>query len=340
MTVRFGKRLAMASALRRKAPQQTSSVRFGPDVVGQGLQLLGTQRLRGDVDEVGLGAVAVLPVHIGAGREGEAFQLGHRRGQHLGVVFLVDHPLAEAVLLQQAGRQAVVAEAAAALPAGGLGDAAGIFAVDDLLQARNDVGVAVLAQLDHDPAAAHLVGDGAGGAGASKGVEDKIAGIGRDVQNALEQALWLWRREDVISTKDPRDLLLCLVVVADLLVQPNRVSAQARRASERNRFRNGNVRRRSCPTRFGCRAPVRRTVSFENAPPPIGPGGDSTSPMRARRPRTCHPPYGFAVPLDRDCRQAPRGSLSGFLKSASLCFVVRTTWLRFHFAISRAYTST
>jgi hypothetical protein len=40
------------------------------------------------------------------------------------------------------------------------------------------VGVAVLAQLDHDPATAHLVRDRAGGAGASEGVEDEIAGIG------------------------------------------------------------------------------------------------------------------------------------------------------------------
>ena len=56
----------------------------------------------------------------------------------------------------------------------------GSCAVDDLLQARNDVRVAVLAQFDHDPAAAHLVGDRAGGAGASEGVENQVAGIGGD----------------------------------------------------------------------------------------------------------------------------------------------------------------
>ncbi len=66
----------------------------------------------------------------------------------------------------------IVAEAAAAFPADGLRDAAGIFAVDHFLQARNDMGVAVLAQLHHDPAATHLVGDCTGGAGASEGVED------------------------------------------------------------------------------------------------------------------------------------------------------------------------
>ncbi|EGQ64137.1 hypothetical protein GGI1_23706, partial [Acidithiobacillus sp. GGI-221] len=45
---------------------------------------------------------------------------------------------------QQRGSQVVVAEAAATLPVHGLGNAAGVLAVDHLLQARNDVGVAVL----------------------------------------------------------------------------------------------------------------------------------------------------------------------------------------------------
>jgi hypothetical protein len=42
--------------------------------------------------------------------------------------------------------------------------------------------VAVLAKLHHDPAAAHLVGDGAGGAGAGEGVEDEVIGVGGDSQ--------------------------------------------------------------------------------------------------------------------------------------------------------------
>ncbi len=74
----------------------------------------------------------------------------------------------------------VVAETAAALPGRRFTNTALIFAVDDFLQARNDVGVAVLAQLDHDPAATHLVGDGAGGAGTGEGVEDEVAGVGGD----------------------------------------------------------------------------------------------------------------------------------------------------------------
>ena len=105
------------------------------------------------------------------------FQLAQRLGQHGGVVFLVDDPVAPLVLFQQRRREAVVAEAAAAFPVHGLRDAAGVFAVDDLFQARNDVRVAVLAQLHHDPAAAHLVGHRAGGAGTGEGVEDEVAGV-------------------------------------------------------------------------------------------------------------------------------------------------------------------
>ncbi len=119
-----------------------------------------------------------------AGRVAEAFELAQRLGQHLGVVVLVDHPLAPAILLQQARREAAIAEAATALPADGLGDPALVFAVDDFLQPRNDVGVAVLTQFDHDPAAAHLVRDSAGGAGAGEGVEDEVVWVCGDMDNS------------------------------------------------------------------------------------------------------------------------------------------------------------
>ena len=62
----------------------------------------------------------------------------------------------------------VKSEPAAALPVHGLADTAMILAVDDFFQARNNVRMAVLAQLDHDPATAHLVRDSAGGTGAGE----------------------------------------------------------------------------------------------------------------------------------------------------------------------------
>ena len=66
----------------------------------------------------------------------------------------------------------VVAEAAAAFPAGGFGDAAGVLAVDDLLHPRDDR-MAVVAKLDHDPATAHLVSDGSRRPGTGERVETK-----------------------------------------------------------------------------------------------------------------------------------------------------------------------
>ena len=74
-------------------------------------------------------------------------------------------------LLRKRGRKPVVAETAAALPAYAAGDAARVLTIDHLAEAGDDVGVGVLAELDHDPAAAHLVGDRAGCAGAGEGVE-------------------------------------------------------------------------------------------------------------------------------------------------------------------------
>jgi hypothetical protein len=79
------------------------------------------------------------------------------------------------------------------LPIHGLADAALVLAVDDFFQAWNDVGVAVLAQLDHDPAAAHLAGHGAGGTGTGKGVEDEVAGCGSDFQDTLQETFRLGR---------------------------------------------------------------------------------------------------------------------------------------------------
>ncbi len=139
-------------------------------LVGQGLQLLGREGLGGDVEEVALAGMAVLPPVRFRRGVGEAFQFAQGFGELGGVVVGVDHRVAPAVFDDQRRGQAVVTEAAAALPVHGLGDAAGVLAVDDFLQARDDVGVAVLAQLHHDPAAPHLVCHGAGGAGAGEGV--------------------------------------------------------------------------------------------------------------------------------------------------------------------------
>ena len=104
-------------------------------------------------------------------------KLSERLGEHGGVVGLVDDPVAPLVLFQERRGEVVVAEAAAPLPTHALRDAAGVLAVDHLLQTRDDVGVAVLAQLYHDPAPPHLVGNGTSGSGPGEGVEDEVAKV-------------------------------------------------------------------------------------------------------------------------------------------------------------------
>ena len=74
------------------------------------------------------------------------------------------------------------AKTAAALPVHRLADAA-LFAVNDFLQARQAVRGSVVAHLDADPAPAHLVRDGGGGAAAEEAVEDEVVGLGGDVEH-------------------------------------------------------------------------------------------------------------------------------------------------------------
>lgn len=137
--------------------------------------------LGGDVNEVAFGGVAVLPVEGFAGGVGEAFEFAQGFGEHFGVVGFVDDPVIPFVFLQERGGEVVVAKAAAALPVNGFGNAAGVFAIDDFLESGDDVGVAVVAEFDHDPAAVHFVGHGSGSAGACEGVENEITRIRCDV---------------------------------------------------------------------------------------------------------------------------------------------------------------
>ncbi len=92
----------------------------------------------------------------------------------------VDAPL----LVEDRRAQAIEAEAAAALPAHRLRDAA-LLPVDDLAQPRHAMRDRVLAQLDADVAPPHLVRHGRGRAGAEEGVEDQVAGVGGECQESL-----------------------------------------------------------------------------------------------------------------------------------------------------------
>ena len=96
--------------------------------------------------------------------------LAHGFRQHRGIIVFRNNPTAPFVGFEKRRRKAIKAKPAAAFPAGGLGHAALVGSVDDLCEARDDVGDGVVAQLDHDPAAAHFVSDRAGRAGTTKRV--------------------------------------------------------------------------------------------------------------------------------------------------------------------------
>ncbi len=77
-------------------------------------------------------------------------------------------------------------------------------------------------KLDHDPAPAHFVGDGAGRAGPREGIEDKIAWVGGKFQNAFDESFRLCRLENFIGLwHEVDDFLFRFLRIANVGVEPN-----------------------------------------------------------------------------------------------------------------------
>ena len=117
---------------------------------------------------------------VGGVQGGAGFLLPDEGGQRGKAHFGVDSAGGVKNRRAQAGKT----KAAAALPAHRRADAA-LLAGYHLLQARQAVRGGVLAHLDADPAPAHLVRHGGGGAGSEEAVEDEVAGVGCKVYDAL-----------------------------------------------------------------------------------------------------------------------------------------------------------
>lgn len=84
-----------------------------PHFVGELLELFVAQRGGGNVEEVALGGIAMLPVHRVGWCVAEAFQLAQRLGQNGGVVGRVDEHafhLARKLRLQRLQRQQLIPE--------------------------------------------------------------------------------------------------------------------------------------------------------------------------------------------------------------------------------------
>ena len=156
--------------------------------------------LRGDVDEISLRGMAVLPIDRIARRIGETFEFTDCFSQHFGVVGFVNDPIVPLVFFQQRGRQSKVAEPTAALPAYSFRNTALVYVINDLLQTWDDMRVAMFAQFDHDPASTHFVRHCAGSAGASEGVENPVAGAREMTNDDLKQSLRLLPTAKLYST--------------------------------------------------------------------------------------------------------------------------------------------
>src|SRR5690606_28425573 len=84
-----------------------------------------------------------------------------------------------ALLVEDGGAEPIEAEPAATLPAYSFRDAA-LLTLDDLVETWRAMGMGVLAHLDADVAATHLVRDGGCRAGAEEGVEHEVTRVGGD----------------------------------------------------------------------------------------------------------------------------------------------------------------
>tara|TARA_R110002049_G_scaffold120546_4_gene275065 strand:- start:4496 stop:4789 length:294 start_codon:yes stop_codon:yes gene_type:complete len=77
----------------------------------------------------------------------------------------------------------------------------------------------MVAHLDPDPATAHLVRDGCGGPGTEEAVEDEVAGVRGNVEDALNEAFGFGRSKEIFS-EESQDLFLGLVCVTRVVVRP------------------------------------------------------------------------------------------------------------------------
>ena len=82
------------------------------------------------------------------------------------------------------------------------------------------MGEGVIAHLDTDPAAAHFVGDGGGGAAAEEGVKNDVPCICCDLNDSLQKSLRFWRSEGIFPIENP-SLKLGLMGMSNIFVKPN-----------------------------------------------------------------------------------------------------------------------
>src|SRR5208282_1986537 len=95
--------------------------------------------------------MAVLPIKRITGSVLESLQLTQRLGEHWGIELSIYYPIAPSVLFEQRRRKMKILKSATATPRQEFRHPSGVISVDHLVQAWNDMRVAMLSELDHNP---------------------------------------------------------------------------------------------------------------------------------------------------------------------------------------------
>ena len=130
-------------------------------------------------------AYRLFPEQVSVRLIAESLVQGHRRCQHIGIIVLVDDIFVKGVFVDERWCDLIETVPSAALPILCFGNAAGVFPSNDLIHAHFAVGIGVIAHFHTDPAPPHFLRDGSRGTGTEEGIKNQIAGIGGNMDDAL-----------------------------------------------------------------------------------------------------------------------------------------------------------
>ena len=172
--------------------------------------------LHGVLDGVQIGAVQVagrhkevavlvayrlFPEQVSVRLIAESLVQGNGSRQHIGIVVLVDNIFVKGVFVDEGRRDLIEAIPAAALPILRFCDAAGVLTRNHLVRTHLAVGVGVVAHFHTDPAPTHFLCYGSSRAGTEERIENKVAGVGCNVDDAFNQSFRLGRVKRNITAK-------------------------------------------------------------------------------------------------------------------------------------------
>ncbi len=128
--------------------------------------------------------------------------------QHIGIIGLVNDILIKWIFDNQRRCDLIEAIAAAALPVLRLGDAARIVSGNHFIQTNLTMSVGMAAHFHTDPASAHFLRNGSSGAGTKEGIKNQIAGIGGNMDDALNKLFGFRSGKNIIFAENRHNLFL------------------------------------------------------------------------------------------------------------------------------------